>query len=407
MATRKLSVATLLLGCLVCAVHSAALAPVVVNITDVSEPAPIRETTSTTVTPLSTTETVTSTSTETQKSTAALPVIVDEPTAHAEQQAEEGRSVAPIVAKELDGRSAYINNQYVADEEPLSYNDTSPPLYQFLQERMEQILASSLPGEYHLETNAGNKESTATSGAVGKEMTNNGYGMPALQNSINSPVFAYGGTNFEEDDDLVGSYGKIQDEKFYHGTAPTKPSTLELPKPIKMHTVVVRPKLPATTTTTSTTESPKTSNTGGYGLQLSLPAVSTSQQYKPQVTTNGGYGTHNANYKPPVKEEFYTPPTPNKYTYVRQNSTVHMRKRRITFKTVASASQIISTPMADLMFKYSIGVAKPSMAAGGNSLYEQDDQPIRNIISNGYNGNLDMPKQSYGGKISHSSHRKN
>lgn len=386
------------------AAHAAALEPTLVNATTTSAPesASINTSTTTTstVTPLTIVDTTIRTTNETQLQN-------DEPMAR--QTVEEGRAVTPIDTKELDGRSAYINNQYVADEAPLSYNDTSPPLYQFLQEQMEQILASSLPGEYRLENNAANKES----GVVGKVMTTNGYGVPALQNTVSSPVFAYGGSNFqEEDDDLVGAYSKGSNDKYYQGTAPTKPNTLELPKPIKVNNVITRPKLThtATTTSTTTTETPKAPSLGGYdGSQVSLSAVAAAQQYKPQVSNNNnnGYGAQSmSSYKPQIKEEYYSP-SPSKYTYVRQNSTVHMRKRRITFKTVASASQIISTPLADLMFKYSIGVAKPSMAAGGNSLYEHDDQPVHNSPSSGYNDNLDLPKHTYSGKISYSSHSKN
>ncbi|XP_049314807.1 mediator of RNA polymerase II transcription subunit 13 [Bactrocera dorsalis] len=404
MATRKITTATLYFG-LMCVVHAAALEPTLVNNTTTSAPerasVSTNTTTTSTATPLNIVDTTIITPNESQ---------LDNDESMARQAVEGGRAVTPIGTKELDGRSAYINNQYVADEAPLSYNDTSPPLYQFLQEQMEQILASSLPGEYRLENNAANKESSA----VGKEMTTNGYGVPALQNAVSSPVFAYGGTNFqEEDDDLIGAYGKAPDDKYYPGIAPTKPSTMELPKPIKVHNIITRPKLTHTATTTSTTtttETPKAPSLGGYGGgQVSLSEVAAAPQYKPQVSNNNnnGYGSQPmSSYKPQIKEEYYSP-NPSKYTYVRQNSTVHMRKRRITFKTVASASQIISTPLADLMFKYSIGVAKPSMAAGGNSLFEHDDQPVHNSPPSGYNDNLDLPKHAYSGKISHSSHRKN
>ncbi|XP_054734708.1 uncharacterized protein LOC129242170 [Anastrepha obliqua] len=384
-----------LLLCIFCVALTAAVEPAVVK--DASAGIGVNVTTTTTK------------SAPTTANTNALPnttqtpmlLVFDEPTARS-QQADEGRAVTPINANELDGRSAYINNQYVADGETLPYNDTSPPLYQFLQEQMEHILGSNLPSE------------TTANGAVGKEMSANGYDLPALQNNANSPVFAYGTTNFEEEDDMIGPYANEPDEKYYHGTAPTNPNSMELPKPIivgatKVHGVSVRPKLRTTTTstTTTTTEAPHL-HTGGYGGQLTLPAplsaAAISQQYKPQLTSNG-YGTHMPSYKPQVTEEPYS--VPSKYAYVRQNSTVHMRKRRITFKTVASASQIVSTPLADLMFKYSIGVAKPSMSVNGNSVYEQEEQPIRNFISSSYNDNLDLPKHTtYAGRISQSSHRK-
>lgn len=394
------------------AAQTAALEPTLVNITTTSaseSDSVNKSTTVTTKAPINALDTTFATPNETQ-------LDVDEPMAR--QAVEEGRAVTPIGTKELDGRSAYINNQYVSDEAQLPYNNTSPPLYQFLQEQVEQILASSLPSEYRLENNAAIKESVSSS-VAGKEMVVNGYGMPALQNTVSNPIFGYGGNNFQEEhDDMVGAYGKGPDDKYSHGTAATNPSTLELPKPMKMQSIGTRPKLThtataTTTTTTTTTEAPSAPNLGGYGGgQVSVSAVAAAQRYKPQVSNNNNNGydlQHMPSYKPQLKEEYYSPnpnPNPSKYTYVRQNSTVHMRKRRITFKTVGSASQIISTPLADLMFKYSIGVAKPSMAAGGNSLYEQDDPPIRNAISSGYNDNLDLPKHTYVSKISHSSHRK-
>ncbi|XP_036327482.1 uncharacterized protein LOC118740096 [Rhagoletis pomonella] len=409
MAARIISTTPLLL-CIICVARAVALessaaavnstnsAPVTGNITTTTEGAATA---------------ITSTNAPPNTYQAPRLVHADESTARA-QTADEGRAVTPVGTNDLDGRSAYINNQYVPDGETLPYNDTAPPLYQLLQEQMEHIIATSMPSEYRLDDNAVTSDTTAN-GAIGKEMS--GYGAPALQTNANSPVFAYGATNFEEDDDMIGPYRKGEAEKYYHGTAGTKPSTMELPKPMimgsasKVHSGGTRPKLPSraatkTTTTTSTTAAPL-HLTGGYGVQLPQPSsatTTTTQQFKPHVVSSG-YGAAMPSYKPQIKEEYFA--APNKYSYVHQNSTVHMRKRRITFKTVASASQIISTPLADLMFKYSIGVAKPSMSAGGSSLYEQEEEPMQNSISTGYNDNLHLPKRTYAGKISHSSHRKN
>lgn len=43
--------------------------------------------------------------------------------------------------EDLDGRSAFINNQYVADEDPIT--DDTPPLYEILQQQMESVLSNT------------------------------------------------------------------------------------------------------------------------------------------------------------------------------------------------------------------------------------------------------------------------
>ncbi|XP_067647956.1 uncharacterized protein [Eurosta solidaginis] len=260
--------------------------------------------------------------------------------------------------KELDGRSAYINNQYIDDENspPTPYNDTSIPLYQFLQEQMEQILATSLPGEYRLQDNQPNIATSAhdddDDDLQKSTLINEGYGVPVLQSTDMNPVHFYGGVSSAMDDDLIPDpyeKKKQNEENSLQSTMPTKP-VLELPKPISFaNDVSLRPES-SQIKTKSHTHSSMESKLATNHVQLQ-------------------------NYKSPLKQNHSS--STGKLSY--GNSTLHMRKRRITFKTISTSSQIISTPMADLLFKYSIGIARPSLGAAANPLHVQTSELERNV----------------------------
>ncbi|KAI8117246.1 hypothetical protein FF38_11613 [Lucilia cuprina] len=97
---------------------------------------------------------------------------------------------------DLDGRSAFINNQYVADpEQPIP--DTTPPLYELLQQQMETVLSNT----------GSNIQVYANDGPQMKEVLDNGVAGDESQKPPGKPIFGYDMGQFDDyDEEDVNEY---------------------------------------------------------------------------------------------------------------------------------------------------------------------------------------------------------
>lgn len=104
----------------------------------------------------------------------------------------------------------------------------------------------------------------------------------------------------------------------------------------------------------------------------SLPLPDYSSSFVPKPSTTSLNTTRLAPNIPAPAESTAKPSSSPLSNALNFNGTIHKHKRRITFKTVSTASQFVSTPLADLMFKFSIGIAKPSGNTSKNDLNDGD-----------------------------------
>ncbi|KAM7357702.1 uncharacterized protein ACRADG_002959 [Cochliomyia hominivorax] len=100
--------------------------------------------------------------------------------------------------------------------------------------------------------------------------------------------------------------------------------------------------------------------TSSYG---SFNTLTPTRNVNPSLVPNFSYGNTNTEN---IGSPFSTTSDYGKYP------TISGQKRHLTFRTVSSATQYVSTPLADLMFKFSIGMAKPTNGKlSNNSLNNQ------------------------------------
>ncbi|XP_065362115.1 GATA zinc finger domain-containing protein 14 [Calliphora vicina] len=123
---------------------------------------------------------------------------------------------------DLDGRSAFINNQYVENSEPIP--DTSPPLYELLQQQMETVL-SNTGGNIHVYANdspqmkeALDNEATETQKPPGKPIF--GYDMGQFDDYDEEETSEYEGEYIPDNcEDTQESLGDNEGDNGYAGAA--------------------------------------------------------------------------------------------------------------------------------------------------------------------------------------------
>ncbi|XP_016975293.2 uncharacterized protein LOC108041778 [Drosophila rhopaloa] len=254
------------------------------------------------------------------------------------------------VDEDLDGRNAYINNQFVPSE-PAEVLDEeqNAPLYEILQKQMEQVLASSAPSDPVYEQ---------------REKQERRDQQPPHQ----PPYFAGGDREADlqddyEDEEDQSDPGYPVDPEKPDAVAPTPEDEdqgeagYQAPPLTLPSSTTRRPQRRRSTTTTAhpKTTRPRTSAqfriTGRPFNQTStteppLPPVSTNS-HRPKTSSSPSTST---NGKPNPHQEHSLPSDPQ----------VYQHKRRIIFKTISTGSQFINSPIGDLMIKFSIGFAKPA-----------------------------------------------
>ena len=392
----------------------------------------------------------------------------------------------PNVDLDLDGRSAYINNQYISDAE-LTEQDTSSPLYELLQKQMETVLANKggklelytvnspqmkesldeltqkplfaydvaqfddyddeedTSEEYMPDNCEDTQESLKDNDSSGNQQNLlNNYGQPLGDSIQAKPNKPYDSSNYGPQTAQVTSstynsgqntyihkkpnnkatqkpqttktktslYQQSQQSSNQNAYDQAKPSeqyiqkdqetkeqnsnkqqqstnqnqqqiSYNTPKPslTKPQTQHSKPKPVYTTLnqklqTSSFQNSVDHNNQNFTNLQIRnpylsrLPTLITSAPVNPILASNFLYGNANTPSLSPFSSTSSTT----------TSSATAQQKRHLTFRTVASSTQYVSSPLADLMFKFSIGMAKP---ANSNSARNFGDNPaqIYNLIN--------------------------
>ncbi|XP_017840306.1 ataxin-2 homolog [Drosophila busckii] len=208
--------------------------------------------------------------------------------------------------EDLDGRSAYVNNQFVPNEPvELVDDEQNAPLYEILQKQMEQVLANTAPDVALYKDDKSKRQPAPQPDALTpeEELPALGYQQPQLK-----PADAATTTSTSTSAPSTSSNQR---------NSPNRPSrrrsTTALPRTTQHRNVTTSSTTPLSSTTTAT------------------PTPTT---VKPSSTLSS------------------SPHDPH----------VLQQKRRIIFKTISTGSQFVNSPIGDLMIKFSIGYAKPLQA---------------------------------------------
>ncbi|KAH8306940.1 hypothetical protein KR044_001447, partial [Drosophila immigrans] len=266
------------------------------------------------------------------------------------------------VDEDLDGRSAYVNNQFVPNEPvELLDDEQNAPLYEILQKQMEQVLAATGPDVPIYEDDKAKRQ--------------------RLQQPPNKPLFTSHNEAETDDDDYVDETapepepGYVDAEKPDAATAeeqlpesgyeqpssssfkPTDGTTVKPPnsstsassssstrRPQRRRTTT---PLPRTTRSKTDLQSKVTTTTASPELQTSTAAApaASSHKQRPNASNN------------------HTTAKPNPSNSLPHDPQIYQHKRRIIFKTISTGSQFVNSPIGDLMIKFSIGFAKPAQGA--------------------------------------------
>ncbi|EDV51668.1 uncharacterized protein LOC6544962 [Drosophila erecta] len=254
--------------------------------------------------------------------------------------------------EDLDGRNAFINNQFVPSEPAEVLEDEqNTPLYEILQKQMEQVLASSAPNDPVYEQHREKQERRD-------------------QHPPHQPPYFSGG---DQDGDIQDDYEDEEDQ-----TDPGYPVDPEKPDAV-----------PA---------APEDEDAGYQAPSLSLPSSTTRKPYRrrsttthqprttrtrtsaqPRITARPLNQTSTTEQSPTVTTTTARPKTSsstNPKTTIQDSQPghslpsdpqVYQHKRRIIFKTISTGSQFVNSPIGDLMIKFSIGFAKPTTPGGASS----------------------------------------
>lgn len=310
------------------------------------------------------------------------PALLEEPAVEGRSQKGDHETIA-LDDDDLDGRSAYVNNQYVPND-PVELNDEqNAPLYEILQKQMEQVLAATGPDVPIYEDDKSKRQRE-------QQLPNK----PLFTNQNNEAEEADDDYADETASDLDQGYADaekpdatVMDEQLPEGDGgylvpqmstssarPTESSTTSsttTPPPSSPSTVS-----PSTTTsrsrphrrrTTTTTALPRTTR-GKYSAQskpfgnsstpasidqtelatstTAAPAVATSQKQRPQILSD--------------KPSYMSSSNSHASNNLPHDPQIYQHKRRIIFKTISTGSQFVNSPIGDLMIKFSIGYAKPA-----------------------------------------------
>uniref|UniRef100_A0A1I8PPR5 Uncharacterized protein n=1 Tax=Stomoxys calcitrans TaxID=35570 RepID=A0A1I8PPR5_STOCA len=304
---------------------------------------------------------------------------------------------------DVDGRNAYVNNQFISEQEPLP--DNTPPLYEILQKQMEKVLSNTgYTGELYAEN------------AQSKEMPED------IQHAPGKPMFSYNLNHFndyeeeadnENEDEPFGQEEQQQPENCedteeslnenddsnnasQYGNIPTNPSNGYPQNNVPQHShkpstgsnkpgkapydssnfnspspIYGQSNKPSSSPSSNHQNKPPQSSYGG-GQSQQKPSQGNEKPTKPSQTTH-----HNKPTKPSKQPPSSTSKPNNSKPYMNAEDGADLSnpsspfstpnnkpnkvpgKRHMTFRTVSSSTQYVSTPLADLMLKFTLGMAKP------------------------------------------------
>ncbi|XP_064545827.1 uncharacterized protein LOC135433604 [Drosophila montana] len=249
------------------------------------------------------------------------------------------------VDDDLDGRSAYVNNQFVPSEPvELVDDEQNAPLYEILQKQMEQVLAATGPDVPIFEDEKSKRQ--------------------RVQHPPNKPLFTNNAA--DADDDYVEESAQEPEQGYGEAEKPDAATGEELPdagyqaKPTNSITT----QAPSSSSTTTIRNRPQRRRT--TTLIPRTTRAKTATQSKPTVTTQSPVNhteltTSTTTAIPPTtsqKPRPHTKPIPS--SILPHDPQIYQHKRRIIFKTISTGSQFVNSPIGDLMIKFSIGFAKPA-----------------------------------------------
>lgn len=267
--------------------------------------------------------------------------------------------------EDLDGRSAYVNNQFVpSDPVELLDDEQNTPLYEILQKQMEQVLAASGPDVPIYEDEKTKRQ--------------------RVQPPPNKPIFTNSNTG-DADDDYVDDIAPEPEESQGSADKPDAATAAgeELPDqsgyqaplvssstqpPSSSTTARNRPQRRRTTTPTPRTTRAKASQ----NTKLTTASPVNHTELLATTTTPAPVGA-NSRPRPQAK------PGISPSNMVPHDPQIYQHKRRIIFKTISTGSQFVNSPIGDLMIKFSIGFAKP---ASGMGVAQPSSEALRALSQN-------------------------
>ncbi|XP_060656953.1 uncharacterized protein LOC132791868 [Drosophila nasuta] len=271
------------------------------------------------------------------------------------------------VDDDLDGRSAYVNNQFVPNEPvELLDDEQNAPLYEILQKQMEQVLAATGPD---VPIYADDKTKRQR-----------------LQQPPNKPLFT-SNNEAEADDDYVDETVPESEQGDIDAEKPDAAATAEeqLPetnyqvqqqpiptsKPASSSSSTRRPQRRRTTTALPRTTRSKTEQQSKVTSTTVSPELTSSTTAAPASTSASNQ-----------KQRPHSKPNPNLNNSLPHDPQIYQHKRRIIFKTISTGSQFVNSPIGDLMIKFSIGFAKPAGQATATPSSEMLRAFSNNLLRN-------------------------
>ncbi|KAH8257383.1 hypothetical protein KR038_008203, partial [Drosophila bunnanda] len=250
------------------------------------------------------------------------------------------------VDEDLDGRSAYVNNQFVPSEPVEVLDDEqNTPLYEILQKQMEQVLASSAPNDPVYEQ---------------REKQERRDQQPPHQPPLFSDGHRGDGVGELQEDDYDDE--QDQTDQGYPGD-PEKPDAVAGGPEEEQDQPEAGYQAPQLSLPTGTTRRPHRRRTTAQP-RTTRPRTSAQPRVTPKISNQ----TNTTESPPPSST---TTPRPRISGRPPAGSPadpqVYQHKRRIIFKTISTGSQFINSPIGDLMIKFSIGFAKPATPGGAAS----------------------------------------
>ncbi|TDG44003.1 hypothetical protein AWZ03_009552 [Drosophila navojoa] len=252
--------------------------------------------------------------------------------------------------EDLDGRSAYVNNQFVpSDPVELLDDEQNTPLYEILQKQMEQVLASSGPDVPIYEDDKTKRQRVQP--PPNKPIFTSSNAADADDDYMDeiAPEPEESQGNAEKPDAASAAVEELPDQSGYE--PPLLPSSTQPPS--STTTARIRPQRRRTTTPTPRTTRARAST----HTKLTTSAPVNHTELLATTTTPAPVGSNNRprpQPKPGISPSNMVPHDPH----------IYQHKRRIIFKTISTGSQFVNSPIGDLMIKFSIGFAKPASSMG-------------------------------------------
>ncbi|KAH8301172.1 hypothetical protein KR018_005116 [Drosophila ironensis] len=311
----------------------------------------------------------------------AAPAEVNEDVTHPppEQLQTESRSSKDDVLEvddDLDGRSAYVNNQFVPSEPVEVVDDVqNAPLYEILQKQMEQVLASSGPNDPVYEHREKQERRDQQPPHQPPLFSGGNRGENDLQDDYDDEEDqtdqGYAG-NPEKPDAEATSEEEEHEEAGYQTPQLSKPSSTTTRRPNRRRTTTAQPRRtkPAQPRTTVSPVNQTSSTEAPY-----VPSTS----HRPKTSTSAA--------RPQPENSLPSDPQ------------VYQHKRRILFKTISTGSQFLSSPIGDLIIKFSIGFAKPPAPGPGAAAMANPSSEALRTLSNSILKNLELQKQRRANKV--------